>query len=96
MHCLTCHEEGQVDDSIKQKNVYIAGTDNLKVTVEYYEFSTNHQKKIVIGRNNPNKAPAMKMIHGLNTNTSKLKHIFITTHYITVQCRPIRDYVSLR
>ena len=51
--------------------------------------------KIVIGRNEPNEAPAIKMIHGLNKNTSKFKHIFRTTHYIAVQCRPISDYVSL-
>ena len=76
--------------------MYIAGTDNLIVTVEYHKLSKIIRKymKIVIGRNEPNEAPAMKMIHGLK-NTSKFKHIFITTHYIAVQCRPISDYVSL-
>ena len=27
--------------------------------------------------------------------TNKLKQFLRTAHYITVQCRPIRDYVSL-
>ena len=52
--------------------------------------------KIVAGMNKPNETPAMKMIYGLNKNmTNILKHIFRTAHYISVQCRPISDYVSI-
>ena len=98
MHCVTCQETAEVDKSINNKNVYIAGTDKLKSdSVEYHELSINHQKamKIVAGRNKSNETPAMKMIYGLNNTTNKLKHLFRTAHYISVQCRPVSDYVSL-
>ena len=54
--------------TIKQKNVYIAGIEQLySDSAEYHERSKNNQNamKIVTGRNNPNETPVMKIIYGL-------------------------------
>ena len=57
MHCVTCCEAAEVDESIKGKHVHIAGTDNYQKAM-----------KIVTGRNKPNETAGMKMIYGLNKN----------------------------
>ena len=88
IHCLTCH--------VSKKCVYSWDRQfkrDCRISQAFKKSSEDYEK--VIGKKT-NEAPAMKMIRGLNKNTSKLKHIFrTTTSDIAVQCRPISDYVSI-